>query len=97
MAITENEALSILSVADMKLELRIQATESEHDVLLSGQITAAAGFVMESTGVGVADLGPLRAAIILTVRQLYDGYRDIRPTEAFYALMQPFRSYKKAE
>ena len=36
----------------------------------------------------------LRSAVILCVRQFYDGYRRIRPTEAFYALMQPFRSYK---
>ena len=35
----------------------------------------------------------LEAAVVLCVRQLYDGYRDIRPTEAFYALIEPFRSY----
>ena len=39
----------------------------------------------------------LRSAVVLCVRQLYDGYREIRPTEAFYALMAPFRSYKKVE
>ena len=36
----------------------------------------------------------LRSAVVLCVRQLYDGYRDIRPTQAFYALMRPWRSYK---
>ena len=35
----------------------------------------------------------LQSAIVLCVRQLYDGYREIRPKEAFWALMQPFRSY----
>ena len=39
----------------------------------------------------------LRSAVILCVRQFYDGYRNIRPTEAFYALMTPYRSYKKAD
>ena len=34
------------------------------------------------------------AAVVLCVRQLYNGYREIRPTEAFYALMQPFRAYR---
>ena len=34
----------------------------------------------------------LRSAVVLCVRQLYDGYREIRPTEAFYALMSPYRS-----
>ena len=38
----------------------------------------------------------LRSAVVLCVRQFYDGYREIRPTEAFWALMRPFRSYKRA-
>ena len=35
----------------------------------------------------------LKQAVILCVRQFYDGYREIRPTEAFYALIAPFRRY----
>ena len=35
----------------------------------------------------------LRHAVILCVRQLYDGYREIKPTDAFYALIQPWRFY----
>ena len=35
----------------------------------------------------------LQAAVVLCVRQLYNGYREIRATEAFYALIDPFRSY----
>ncbi len=35
----------------------------------------------------------LRQAIVLCVRQLYDGYGEIRPTAAFYALIQPWRVY----
>ena len=37
----------------------------------------------------------LRSAVVLCVRQLYDGYREIRPTEAFYALMKPWRAYTR--
>ena len=92
--ITESEALAILPVADMKEELRISTGEQEHDALLTRQIHDAANFVARSTGVALADLHLLRAAITTTVRQNYDGYREIRPTEAFYALMAPFRSYK---
>ena len=41
-----------------------------------------------------ADIPPsLRQAVILGVRQLYDGYREIRPTEAFYALIAPWRRF----
>ena len=36
----------------------------------------------------------LRAAVILCVRQFYDGYRRIRPTEAFFALIRPFQDYR---
>ena len=35
----------------------------------------------------------LKQAVILAVRQFYDGYREIRPTEAFFALIAPFRRY----
>ena len=35
----------------------------------------------------------LKQAVVLCVRQFYDGYREIRPTEAFYALIAPWRRY----
>ena len=176
-------ALDIVSLATIKGELRIPATEGAHDTLLKGQIAAAVSFVSrhlrvplldrneqfycsrpssssapiilstdgvrsvvsveywtvggalrEAPGgsINVSTLGrlveycgyviyppadgwplildnsvieivvtrgqdtpeALRAAVILCVRQFYDGYRRIRPTEAFYALVGPFRSYK---
>ena len=34
----------------------------------------------------------LRSAVVLCVRQLYDGYRQIRPTEAFLQIVKPFRN-----
>ena len=92
--ITPAEALGIVSLSTMKLELRIDDAITEHDGLLARQITDAANFIATAAGVALADLGPLRPAITSAVRQLYDGYREIRPDEAFFALMQPFRSYK---
>ncbi len=45
-------------------------------------------------GLDLTDASPaLKQAIILCVRQFYDGYREIRPTEAFYALIAPWRRY----
>ena len=35
----------------------------------------------------------LRSAVILCVRQLHDGWPEIRPTAAFYALIAPWRRY----
>ena len=65
-------------------------------IFLSGQIHSAMAYISEMTGRGSADLDNpvLRSAGVLLVRQLYDGYREIRPTEAFYGLIAPFRSYR---
>ena len=100
--ITEAEALAVVSLASMRTELRFPPINplkpdegTEHDVLITRQIHDAANFAARSTGVALADLHLLRPAIIAAVRQNYDGYREIRPTEAFYALLAPFRSYKK--
>ena len=44
--------------------------------------------------VGLAAIPPsLAQAAVLAVRQLYAGYREIRPTEAFFALIAPWRRY----
>lgn len=34
----------------------------------------------------------LRSAVVLLVRQLYDGYRQIRSNEAFLRILKPFKS-----
>ena len=52
--------------------------------------------LIELTVVRGLDITPetaaLRSAVILCVRQLYDGYREIRPTEAFMRITAPYRS-----
>ena len=94
MAITSAQALAAVSVASMKIELRIPANETSHDALLTAQIVAAAGFAAESTGREGDDLADLRPAIVSAVRLQYDGYRDIGPSAAHNAWLAPFRSYK---
>ena len=90
--ILEDEALTLLPLATMRAELRIP--DGSHDDLVTGQVVAAFNFISEATGRGAADLDnpALRSAAILLVRQLYNGYREIRPTEAFFALIDPFRN-----
>ena len=92
MAITETEALTLLPLATMKSELRIP--DDSHDDLVTGQIVAAWNFISELTGRGSADLdnAALRSGAILLVRELYGGYREIKPNAAFYALIDPFRN-----
>ena len=95
MAITEAQALIVVPLAIMKLELRIQATETSHDLLLTNQITQAVSHVARSTGATGDDLLPLRSAAVSIVRSLYDGEEEIGPNASFAALMRPFQSYER--
>ena len=97
MAITEAQALTIVSLDSMKTELRIPATETEHDSLLSGQIHSAANLVAQSTGADLGALPAMRAAIVSLTRELYDGRRELAPDSTVFGLMDVFRSYKHSE
>ena len=90
--ILETEALVLLPILTMRAELRIP--DDSHDDLITGQIVAAWNFISEMTGRGYADLGnpALRSAAVLLVRQLYDGDKVIKPSAAFYAIVDPFRN-----
>ena len=100
MSLTQAEALTIVSLDSMRTELRIPPVDplrptegTEHDGLITSQIHSAASFVMESTGAALADLPPLRPAIVSLCRELYDGYRELSPTATAFAWLQPYRSY----
>ena len=77
-----------------------------HNGLLTDHIAAAVAFVGREIDRPLIDEGEteglpgddpampaLKAAVTLVIRQLYGGYREIRPTEAFYALIAPWRRY----
>lgn len=91
MTITQAEALTIVSLDSMKTELRIQLSETAHDALLSEQIHSAAIHAAKTTGVARAELPLLRAAIVSSVRAMYDGNRELSPNAATYAWLQPFQ------
>ena len=91
MSITQTEALNVVSLEMMKTELRIPLSETSHDALLSNQIHASANFVATSTGRPLSDLHLLRAAIVASARETYDGNRELSPNAAAYAWMAPFR------
>ena len=94
MAVTESQALAVVSGASMKMELRIPMEISDHDDLITAQIVAAVSYVVETTGRAVDDLAELRPAVVAIVRAQYDGYREVTEDSAHYAWMAPFRSYK---
>ena len=52
---------------------------------------------MTATDVALADLLPLRAAIVSLTRELYDGRRELSPDSAVFGLMDVYRSYKHSE
>ena len=62
----------------------------------SGWPETLAGTALLITVLRGIDINPetaaLRQATILLVRSLYDGFRQIRPTEAFLRILQPFKS-----
>ena len=92
MPVTEAEALAVLSLATMKLELRIEASETSHDALLTAQIVNAVSYVSEATGREAADLAELRPSIVAVVREQYDGRRQLPERATFDAWMDPYRS-----
>ena len=95
MAITEAEALAVVPLSVAKLELRIQATETSHDLLLTSQIVQAVSHVSRRTGATGEALLPLRSSAVAIVRSLYDGHRDVTAHPAHEAWMRPFESYER--
>ena len=95
MNITEKEALSVVSLATMRSELRVP--DDSHDALISRQIHDAANYVSQATGAALADLPPLRPAIISFCRELYNGTRELPPNSSGFALMDVYRSYAPEE
>ena len=92
MAVTESQALAVVSLALMKTELRIEQSETSHDALLVSQIVNAVSYAKESTGREVADFPALRAAAVAIVRAQYNGLAEITPDAAHNAWLDPFRS-----
>ena len=94
-------AAEIVSLAAIKRELRFDSRtdDGSQDDMLTAQIEAAVSFVSRETSRplldGAADEVPkaLKQAVILCVREFYNGYAEIRPTAAFYALIAPWRRY----
>ena len=95
MNLTQDQALKIVSLDSIRMELRIP--DGAHDTLLSEQIHSAANFVSKSTGAELADLPALRPAIVAAVRRLYDGLHEVTPNAAHNAWMAPYRSFKPPE
>ena len=95
MNITESEALSVVSLAAARSELRIP--DDSHDALLKSQIISAVSFVSQSTGLALADLPAAKPAIVSAVRDMYNGVQQIGPNAAAYGWMTPYRSFKPPE
>ena len=96
--VTVAEALAVIDLTAMKDELRIPATDTSHDALLTQQIQAAVSFVSKSSSATTDDeRRALRMAAVAVCRDLYDGQREITDDAAAFSWMAPFQSYKAVE
>ena len=94
--VSESEALMVLGLDLMKTELRIELTETSHDVLLTSQIVAAISYLQRTTNIAPTDMPPaLRASAVALVRLAYDGVGGLPEDPTFDALMAPWQSYGK--
>ena len=89
--ITVSQALGVVSLNRMKLELRLEPTETAHDDLITAQILEAVSYLSAATGAVDEKLASLNLATVAMVRTLYDGLTEIRPNAAVNALSEPFR------
>ena len=95
MVVTPADALAVLPLAAMKVELRIEDSETSHDGLITGQIVGAISHLHRTTSIEPADMPPaLRAAAVAIVRAKYDGLHALPENPSFAAWLDPFRSYK---
>ena len=91
----------ILTLEQMKGELRYEADEQYFDSLLTQQIADSISFVETFTGLKILGgegleatdprLGTIRRAVILLTRDSFDGKAELRPNAAVYAMLRPIR------
>ena len=87
--------LEIVTLARMKTELRIPATISDHDSIITDQISASISYISETTGRDLLDddtIVPdaLIAAAISLVRSLYSGEGSFTGNSMANSLIEPF-------
>ena len=78
----------ILTLAEAKQQLRI--TTDDADAIVTTAIGAAVAFVADTTNLSWADIAAsptLRMAVIVATREFYNGYSEIPPLHAIWALM----------
>ena len=88
----------ILTVPQMKTELRFPAGEDSHDSMIAAQIADALAWIASYTGLALSDLAtddkrlPIirRAAVVLT-RDAYDGHGVVPQNHAAFSVLGPIR------
>ena len=94
--VTESEALMFLPLAVVKVELRIEDSETSHDSLITRQIVNAVSYLQRTTSIEPADMPQaLRSSAVAMVRLAYDGEAGLPEDPTFAALLEPWRSYGK--
>ena len=90
-------AIDILSLDRAKRELAIPANVTDDDALLTEQIGSAVEWCMSQTGHTLADVvagtvpAGFKAAVVFTLRRLYDGITTTPANAAVWSLLAPYR------
>ena len=94
-------ATDLLSLSRAKAELEIPAGETGHDTVLTTHITSAVDWIAVQTGFDYRAVdfdattfpaGLVQAAALM-VRQLYDGFPELRARSTISAMIRPYISY----
>ena len=83
----------IITLEKIKTELGLPLEITDQDATIESHIAAGVGFVGRHTGQTITAESPaaLLQAVVLCVRQFFDGYPEIKQTSAIYALIAPYR------
>ena len=90
-------AIDILGLDRAKRELSIPANVTDDDALLTEQIGSAVEWCMSQTGHDLAEVtagtvpAGFKAAVIFTLRRLYDGIATTPANAAVWSLLAPYR------
>ena len=90
--------LEIVTLDRMKTELRIPASITDHDQIITQQISSAVSYVSERTGRNLENddtlideiPDALRQAVIMLVRSLYSGEGTLSGNSMVDSLIEPF-------
>lgn len=79
-----------LTLEELKVQLRIDDDDGDSDAIVTEALEAAVSFVKSLGGVTEDEINEnpaLRHAVIIASREFFNGFRELPPTHAVYAII----------